>query len=338
MSTIEIEPTFPSLPERQQTQVNGKPFPLMMDVSESVASLGVSRDDALAWLREKKDWVQDELLAQHGALMFRGFPLKDIEDFKAFIDVFEWEFKERYVGGGGPRITLLGPIKTSTETPASFTIPHHHELCYLTHHPSKLIFFCKTRPDTQGETPLLYSNLLVQKAKEKVPQFVEQLEAKGVRYIRRLSDKQSCDFKYQASWQDIYDTSDRAEAEARARETGTETIEWAEGGTMVVTTKTMDAIEIEPRTGLPIWFNAVCLLHPAAHGKEGKDAPWNVVYGDGSELNGDDVKAVVTEMRGLSVFPVWQEGDVMLVDNYLSMHAREPFTGPRLILAAMIHR
>jgi alpha-ketoglutarate-dependent taurine dioxygenase len=33
-------------------------------------------------------------------------------------------------------------------------------------------------------------------------------------------------------------------------------------------------------------------------------------------------------------FP-WQRGDVLLVDNFLAVHGREPFSGERRILVAM---
>jgi alpha-ketoglutarate-dependent taurine dioxygenase len=33
-------------------------------------------------------------------------------------------------------------------------------------------------------------------------------------------------------------------------------------------------------------------------------------------------------------FP-WQKGDILMVDNMLAAHGREPFTGPRKIMVAM---
>lgn len=32
----------------------------------------------------------------------------------------------------------------------------------------------------------------------------------------------------------------------------------------------------------------------------------------------------------------WQQGDVALLDNYLVMHARRPFEGPRKVLASLV--
>ena len=93
-----IEPTFPTFPEPQQrVSPSGNTIPLVLSIADSEVQ---SRDAALAWLREKKEWVLQDILPKHGAIVFRGFPLRTAEDFNAFIEVFEWEFKERYLGGG----------------------------------------------------------------------------------------------------------------------------------------------------------------------------------------------------------------------------------------------
>ena len=63
--------------------------------------------------------------------------------------------------------------------------------------------------------------------------------------------------------------------------------------------------------------------------------PRNVYYGDGSPIE----DAIVDETRQLSrecaVQFVWQEQDILMVDNMLVAHAREPFVGPRKIVVAM---
>ena len=65
---------------------------------------------------------------------------------------------------------------------------------------------------------------------------------------------------------------------------------------------------------------------------EGVDMTWQEAF------QSDD-RTVVEEIRGLYErtairFP-WQRGDILLVDNFLVSHGREPFVGPRSILVAM---
>lgn len=64
---------------------------------------------------------------------------------------------------------------------------------------------------------------------------------------------------------------------------------------MKLTTIKFDGIAVEERTGLETWFNAICLLHPAAH-KTKSYVPWNVVYGDFSPIADDDVQSAIEIM------------------------------------------
>jgi hypothetical protein len=68
---------------------------------------------------------------------------------------------------------------------------------------------------------------------------------------------------------------------------------------------------------------------------EEEDFPRNVYYGDGSPIE----DSLVAEIRDLywrtSVAFPWQEGDVLMLDNMLTAHARNPFAGERKIVVAM---
>jgi alpha-ketoglutarate-dependent taurine dioxygenase len=61
----------------------------------------------------------------------------------------------------------------------------------------------------------------------------------------------------------------------------------------------------------------------------------NCHYGDDSEISFEDlnrIKEIVTKER---VFFKWKRGDLLILDNLISMHGRNSFSGPRRILVAM---
>lgn len=58
------------------------------------------------WVKANKKEIEAKLL-ETGVLLFRGFPLSTPQDFKDFIDAFEYEHGT-YLGGGGPRNVVLG--------------------------------------------------------------------------------------------------------------------------------------------------------------------------------------------------------------------------------------
>jgi hypothetical protein len=66
-----------------------------------------------------------------------------------------------------------------------------------------------------------------------------------------------------------------------------------------------------------------------------EDLPRNAYYGDGSRIE----TSVLDEIRGVynetSITFPWQEGDILMLDNFLASHGREPFVGPRKIVVAM---
>jgi hypothetical protein len=65
------------------------------------------------------------------------------------------------------------------------------------------------------------------------------------------------------------------------------------------------------------------------------NVPRNVFYGDGAPLEADalaEIRAALDDER--ITFP-WLTGDVLMLDNMLSAHARDPFEGPRKVVVAM---
>jgi hypothetical protein len=65
------------------------------------------------------------------------------------------------------------------------------------------------------------------------------------------------------------------------------------------------------------------------------ELPYNTFFGDGEPLKEQEVCDLVTAYEAAIVRETWQPGDVMLVDNLLAAHGRDPYRGKRKILVAM---
>lgn len=115
----------------QQQSNNGHKFPLVLSPMESDLSLEATKQ----WLHAHSTDIEASL-TKHGAILFRGFPVKTPEDFYEFLKTFQWRFGS-YAGGGGPRKVIVGPIHTSTETP-----PDHYILVRRSFYLFKLIIKC----------------------------------------------------------------------------------------------------------------------------------------------------------------------------------------------------
>ncbi len=66
-----------------------------------------------------------------------------------------------------------------------------------------------------------------------------------------------------------------------------------------------------------------------------EDLPRNVYYGDGSRIEDsvkDEIRSIYHETA--VAFP-WRAGDVLMLNNMLTAHARNPYVGARKIVVAM---
>jgi alpha-ketoglutarate-dependent taurine dioxygenase len=100
-----------------------------------------------------------------------------------------------------------------------------------------------------------------------------------------------------------------------------------------------------PQTGEMTFFNQIQLHHVACLEPAVREAllstlkledlPRNVYYGDGSPIE----DSVVTEISGLyrsnCASFAWRPGDVLMLNNMLMAHARNPYEGERKIVVAM---
>ena len=65
------------------------------------------------------------------------------------------------------------------------------------------------------------------------------------------------------------------------------------------------------------------------------ELPRHVFHGDGSPIADADLDHIRAVLDGCTRSFPWQEGDVMMLDNMLAAHGRDPFTGARKVVVAM---
>ncbi len=94
-----------------------------------------------------------------------------------------------------------------------------------------------------------------------------------------------------------------------------------------------------------MWFNHITFFHVttlpedvqegllALFGEDG--LPTNTYYGDGGRIPDDVMAHLRSCYEKCRVRFDWQRDDILVVDNMLSSHGREPFTGDRKIAVAM---
>jgi alpha-ketoglutarate-dependent taurine dioxygenase len=284
------------------------------------------------WLETNREYIASEL-SKHGAVLFRGFQVPTPDDFSACAVSFSGELAE-YNERAAPRMQVRERVYTSTEFPADQHIPMHHEMSYSHNSPLWIWFYCDRCAETGGRTPIASDRKVLS---EIATEIREEFTRRQVMYIRNFGEG------VDLPWQDAFQTSDRGEVEHYCQRAGM-TYQWR-GGDRLHTRQVRPAMARHPETGEPLWFNHAHMFHTSNLPPDvvesllgefaPEDLPRNCFFGDGGPIADELLDCVrLTYMRHAVGFD-WQERDVLLLDNFVSTHGREPFTGPRRTLVSM---
>lgn len=295
-----------------------------------IEPIGPGLDPSL-WANTHRETIE-ALLCRHGAVLFRGFDLGSVPAFEAFAEALSPGLHGSY--GDLPKKEGGRNVYRSTPYPEREMILYHNESSHLESWPRKQWFYCEQPSRVGGATPLADIRQVLQSLP---PQVVARFEQKGLMYSRTFTAG------VEPSWASFFGTSDRATVEQRCREQGTD-FEWLDDETLQVRTLCPAVIQ-HPVTGERAFFNQVQLHHPFCLGEEMREdlldmfgadrLPRMVSYGDGTPIE-DDVMALLGEAyEACAVRFAWRKGDVVMLDNMLAAHARDPYEEPRLIVVAM---
>ncbi len=296
-------------------------------------SPGASLEDTVDWAGQHRDQLNQQA-QEHGAILFRGFPLQRPEDFDRFIAAFELEnFPYKQSLSNAVRTNYTPRVFSANEAPSEVTIYLHHEMAQTPVFPSKLFFFCEQPAEKGGATPLCRSDVLFEKMLKRCPQFVQDCEEKGLKYTNVMPSESDASSGMGRGWQSTFQAESREDAEQRMQELGY-TWEWQPEGCLRATTPALPAVrEVAP--GRKTFFNQ--LIAAFKGWKDSRNDPSkSITFSDGTPMDRDTVLLVAEMAEEITFDLVWQQGDVALVDNFVAMHGRRSFQGPRKILASLV--
>jgi amino acid adenylation domain-containing protein len=297
-----------------------------------VLSPAVADIDLAAWAADQRELVE-RWLFEHGALLFRGFDISSLAQFEQFTRATS-RCLMAYTERSSPRTPLQGHVYTSTDHPADQIIPLHNEQSYTLDWPMKLWFCCFEPAASGGGTIIADSRKILRRLE---PHIIEQFTRRQIMYVRNYGNGLGL------SWQEAFQTDDRAVVEERCREAAIE-FEWKDQARLR-TRQVRPAVRRHPQTGAPVWFNHAAFFHPtslerparasllAAVGED--ELPTNTFYGDHSAIEPPVLEHIREAYRRETVSFLWRRGDLLMLDNMLTAHGRESFTGRRRVAVVM---
>ncbi|WP_066383169.1 non-ribosomal peptide synthetase [Anabaena sp. CA = ATCC 33047] len=287
--------------------------------------------DFIDWAKNNQQFI-DSNLFKHGAILFRGFNANSVADFETFAQAVCPELFGEY--GDLPREGLGGKVYGSTPYPADKAILFHNESSHMHRWPMKIWFYCVQPAQERGETPIVDCRKVYQLLN---PEIRERFAEKGLMYVRNYTDG------LDVSWQNFFHTTDKAAVEKFCKQNA---IEWewkADGG--LKTKEIRQAIAQHPKTGESVFFNQIQLHHIAYLDSSVRESllslfgeenlPRNVYYGDATPIEQSVIDEVTSVYEQAEIAFPWQKGDILMLDNMLTAHARNPYVGKRKIVVAM---
>jgi alpha-ketoglutarate-dependent taurine dioxygenase len=210
----------------------------------------------------------------------------------------------------------------------------HHELSYKLEFPGLMMFACLTAAAIGGATTVSDSPTVLGALPADL---VQRFEREGWMLVRNYNDD------FGASVEEAFGTADRGEVERYCRANATE-FEWQPDGTLR-TWQRRSAVVRHPVTGQRCWFNQVAFLNERTIDPEVREylvdlyaedgLPFTTRFGNGDPVGEDIVELLNETYEAHTMREPWQAGDLLLVDNVRTAHAREPYEGSRDVLAGL---
>lgn len=342
----------------KQSFLNSQQLPLIIEPNGN----GKSGQELVQWINSNRETFIQKF-HQHGGVLFRGFDIDTPKLFEDLAVTVDPKLENDYYGTS-PRLPVKGTkyIFTASELPGYYPIAQHCEMTYVKHPPISIFFYCHIEPTYGGESPICNFRKVYA---ELNPKIREEFDTKGVMTVRNYSgieNKGLPKLFELKKWNEIFNTTDKAEVEKQCRAQEME-FEWMPNGNLRLIHRS-PATVTHPLSKEKVWFNHLQVFHPHgadteyahihAHQKRFKTFVWknflavlvklkqlttspinqsmNVLFGDGTSVPDSYVEHIQEVIWKNMVILPWQKNDVMAIDNFSTSHGRLPYEGEREIL------
>ena len=288
--------------------------------------------DAAGWVARYRGAVR-AVVAERGCVLVRGLGLRDAAGAGAvFRGLAAGLMTEREAFA--PREPFPGGVYSVTPWPPGQQMCMHHELSYALEVPGLVMFACLTAPAAGGATAVADGPAVLGALPAAL---AGRFEREGWVLTRNYNEDIG------ASVEQAFGTGDRHAVEGYCRANAIE-FAWQPGGGLR-TRQRRRAVVAHPVTGQRCWFNQIAFLNERTIDPEvreylvevyGEDGlPFTTFFGNGDPVGADVVDLLNQTYDAHTAREPWQGGDLLLVDNIRTAHSREPYDGPREVLAAL---
>ncbi|GMM35414.1 hypothetical protein DASC09_027390 [Saccharomycopsis crataegensis] len=341
--------------------VNGYVFPLVLQVSASDITNKKVITSLISEISSNGTFT--DLLANHGAVLLRGFNDNSGETFSKYITAIESSrgrtpFEQ--IGLAGKRHKWAENVFTANEGPPNTRFYQHNEYARYFHFPSNIHFFShKATKNGGGGSPIAHSGEFYQRIFQEIPEFIYELANRKLISVQvypsrttQSSTTKGNEFYWEdedSFGQDIDFENDSLALKKQKAERQitrlTNDFLWNEDGSLTIK-QHLPAFRTHPITGNTVFFNGICgrfgtskdnnALEPPYVGKNG-GLYLPSTYDDGTPIPLKYLEVVLRISREIEFLHKWEEGDILLIDNYQVSHGREPWTvgDQRIVLVSM---
>ena len=310
----------------------------------------------LHYLKEENAFLKEHLL-HYGAILFRGYHVESAQHFYDVIQACSLGEIFNYDNCAVPRTKIRDGIYTSINCHGAYTVPMHSEKSYDPDFPNHIYFNCLRVAETGGNTPLVDNHKLWlalphplrEKLKSKGIMYRKFYYGEGIRHkmIRTLGNGLHC-----KTWMDAFQTSSKRSVEDFITQNGT-SYRWTAKGNGLITELVLPAFRHHPISNKEVWFNqsdhrnyyynsCIDIINHSIQNPLVRKImshrsllPYVTLFGDGEPISKRDAEVIhVTIQKNIRSTP-WEQGDVIIIDNYACMHGKTPHTGERLVQTGM---